>query len=125
LRIDDTTDPVDVDLCRLAATVVGVPLEVLIDDTAVVARLRDEQPPAVLRDLGAPSEQLGRAASEAGIDIDRRTPVALGEVELLHWSREQSVSETRHRYGNLRRSKTTSDMTRVVEPSRGVPVAGR
>ena len=102
LRVDAGTDHDDVELCRMAARVVGVPLEVLADDAAVVERLRAGDL-ARLRDLGAPSEPVLRAASDAGVDIDRRRPVAAGAVEIGRWCREQAISETRHRYGNLRR----------------------
>jgi RHH-type proline utilization regulon transcriptional repressor/proline dehydrogenase/delta 1-pyrroline-5-carboxylate dehydrogenase len=101
LRTDGTTDPDDVELCRLAARVVGVDLQVVAGDDATLAALRTGRV-GRLRDLAATSEPVLRAASEAGVDIDRRRPVAAGEIEITRWSREQAVSETRHRYGNLR-----------------------
>lgn len=102
VRTDATTDPDDVELCRMAAAVVGVHLDVLADDAAVERRLRAGGL-SRLRDLGRKSEPVLRAASEAGADIDRRRPVAAGAVEIPRWCREQAISETRHRYGNLRR----------------------
>ncbi len=104
LRVDDTTDAVELALCRLAAAVVGVGLEEAADDAAVEARLvaLEGTRPGRLRDLGATSDRILRAASEAGVDVDRRRPVAVGAVEIPRWCREQSVSETKHRYGNLR-----------------------
>jgi len=102
LRVDGTTDAVDVELCRLAAGVVGVALDFLPIDADLLDRVR-HSPHVLLRDLGDPSERLLRAAAEAGVDVDRRRPVAVGEVEIPRWCREQSVSETRHRYGNIHR----------------------
>jgi RHH-type proline utilization regulon transcriptional repressor/proline dehydrogenase/delta 1-pyrroline-5-carboxylate dehydrogenase len=102
VRVDDTTDPVDVELCRLAAEVVGVTLEEAPDDDAVHAALGARRL-GRLRDLGTPAERILRAAAEAGVDVDRRKPVAAGAVELTRWSREQAVSQTMHRYGNIRR----------------------
>jgi RHH-type proline utilization regulon transcriptional repressor/proline dehydrogenase/delta 1-pyrroline-5-carboxylate dehydrogenase len=86
----------------MAAAVVGVPLEVLGDDEPVLARIAAGRFTR-LRDLGAPSDPVLRAAAGAGVDIDRRRPVAAGPVEIPRWCREQAVSVTRHRYGNLRR----------------------
>jgi hypothetical protein len=34
--------------------------------------------------------------------LDDRTPVADGSIELHRWSREQAVSITAHRHGNIR-----------------------
>lgn len=101
LRIDGVTPEEDVELCRLAAATVGVQLEVVADDDAIMDVLR-ERPPGRLRDLGFGSAPVLRAATDAGVDIDRRSPVAAGEIEIPRWCREQAISETRHRYGNLR-----------------------
>jgi len=106
LRIHETTDPVDVELCRLAAGLAGVAIDVLADDAAVESCLQ-LLGPGLLRDLGPPSEPILRAAAAAGVDVDRRRPVAVGAVELLRWGREQAVSQTRHRYGNLVRRTAT------------------
>ncbi len=101
LRIDGVTPEEDVELCRLAAAIVGVELQVVADDEAIVEVLRS-RPPARLRDLGFGSAPVLRAAADGGVDIDRRSPVAVGDVEIPRWCREQAISETRHRYGNLR-----------------------
>ena len=101
VRIDGVTPAEDVELCRLAAATVGVDLEVADDDDAIVDILRS-RPPGRLRDLAFGSAPVLRAAAEAGVDIDRRSPVAAGEIEIPRWCREQAISETRHRYGNVR-----------------------
>jgi len=102
LRTDGVTPVEDIELCRLAAATVGVELEVVADDDAIVDILRT-RPPGRLRDLGFGSAPVLRAAADAGVVVDRRSPVAAGDVEIPRWCREQAVSETRHRYGNLRR----------------------
>ena len=43
------------------------------------------------------------AARTAAVDVDDAPVVAHGRIELLRWMREQSISETMHRYGNVRR----------------------
>jgi RHH-type proline utilization regulon transcriptional repressor/proline dehydrogenase/delta 1-pyrroline-5-carboxylate dehydrogenase len=97
LRIEDGADPVDVELCRLAAATTGTPLvESRGGEDALVTR------PARLRVLGTVPEALRRAAHEAWVPVDDRRPVTEGRVELPRWCREQSVSVTTHRHGNTR-----------------------
>jgi RHH-type transcriptional regulator, proline utilization regulon repressor / proline dehydrogenase / delta 1-pyrroline-5-carboxylate dehydrogenase len=70
----------------------------LIESTAeVLARLA---PPALgrVRLLGTEPEL---AELEPAIHVDARPPVLLGRVELLRCVREQAVSRTLHRYGNV------------------------
>jgi hypothetical protein len=43
------------------------------------------------------------ALIDAGVEVDVEPMVPLGEIELLRWTREQAVSETLHRHGNIRR----------------------
>ena len=42
-----------------------------------------------------------RAAHAAGVVVDDQQITGDGRVELLHWVREQSISRTLHRFGNL------------------------
>jgi RHH-type proline utilization regulon transcriptional repressor/proline dehydrogenase/delta 1-pyrroline-5-carboxylate dehydrogenase len=103
LRIEHDADPVDVELCRLAATTVGVAL--------VISDARDEAPSALVRRV--PDELIGRirvvgsvpallwqVAADSWIHLDDRPPVADGRIELRRWSREQSVTMTAHRHGS-------------------------
>ncbi len=53
-----------------------------------------------LRAPGA-SETLRRAANDAPIQLIDWAVLSNGRIELLHYVREQSVSETTHRYGNV------------------------
>jgi len=117
LRLDGATPDDDVELCRMAATTVGVALEVVADDEAIVEML-DSRPFARLRDLGFGSAPVLRAAAAAGVVVDRRSPVAVGDIEIPRWCREQSISETLHRYGNPRAQRARPE--RVTYASAGV-----
>ena len=54
-----------------------------------------------VRVVGTCSNELRAAANEAGVHIADDPVTAEGRVELLHYLREQSVSRTTHRYGNV------------------------
>jgi RHH-type proline utilization regulon transcriptional repressor/proline dehydrogenase/delta 1-pyrroline-5-carboxylate dehydrogenase len=70
------------------------------DDAALAGRL-----PGLgvdrLRLLVPCGPELLRAAHAAGVTVDDAPVVGHGRVELLHWVREQAISRTRHRYGNV------------------------
>jgi RHH-type proline utilization regulon transcriptional repressor/proline dehydrogenase/delta 1-pyrroline-5-carboxylate dehydrogenase len=105
LRLEDGADPVDVELCLLAARTTGTP--VVVSDAGEdpldgLAASRGHHPPTRVRVLGRVPEALRRAAADAWVHLDDRRPVAEGRVELPRWSREQSVSITAHRHGNTR-----------------------
>jgi len=55
-----------------------------------------------LRAPGNTSVAIAAAAHAAGIVIDPAPVVRNGRVELIHWVREQSVTECLHRYGLVR-----------------------
>jgi RHH-type proline utilization regulon transcriptional repressor/proline dehydrogenase/delta 1-pyrroline-5-carboxylate dehydrogenase len=48
-----------------------------------------------------PSDVVLRAVHAAGLNWIQAPLSADGAVELPRWLREQAVSETRHRYGNV------------------------
>ena len=50
---------------------------------------------------GAPPE-LRLGLIDAGFEVDVAPLCTIGELELLRWTREQAVSETLHRHGNIR-----------------------
>jgi len=54
----------------------------------------------ILRVL-SPGTALQRAANDAALQTITAAPLANGRLELLNYLREQSVSETTHRYGNV------------------------
>jgi len=67
-----------------------------------------------VRILGTAPDSLRHWAHERGITVDDNPLCGHGRIELVRWLREQSVSETRHRYGNLRPAAT------IAVPSTGV-----
>jgi len=72
---------------------------VVEDDAAFVERMRRERPDRVR--LATPAPGLRLALLDAGLEVDIEPLVALGSYELLRWTREQAVSTTLHRHGNL------------------------
>jgi RHH-type proline utilization regulon transcriptional repressor/proline dehydrogenase/delta 1-pyrroline-5-carboxylate dehydrogenase len=71
----------------------------VVTETAdqLVARLRGSTG-ARVRLLGSEPEL---DVLEPAVHVDARPPVLLGRVELLRYLREQTVSRTLHRYGNV------------------------
>ncbi|MEM9522011.1 MAG: bifunctional proline dehydrogenase/L-glutamate gamma-semialdehyde dehydrogenase [Actinomycetota bacterium] len=95
----------DVGRARWAATVAGVQV---IDSDATAES--DEEFAARLPELGVTRvrlvgvtarEALWRSAAAAGVHLADQPVVPSGRIELLHYVREQAVSTTRHRFGNL------------------------
>ena len=54
-----------------------------------------------VRAIGTVGPALLAAASGQACHVERSEPLACGRVELVRWLREQSISRTMHRYGNL------------------------
>lgn len=91
---------------RAAAGTCGVPLTISLateeSDAAFAARLPAlAQRAEFLRIVDSPHHEVLRAAYGAGMNWIAAPFSANGRLELTHWLREQAVSETRHRYGNL------------------------
>ncbi len=71
----------------------------LEDDDTFAARIA-ANPPDRVRLVGA-TPALRLAMHDAGTEVDWEPMVAVGSYELLRWTREQAVSTTRHRHGNV------------------------
>jgi RHH-type proline utilization regulon transcriptional repressor/proline dehydrogenase/delta 1-pyrroline-5-carboxylate dehydrogenase len=69
------------------------------EETAGFARRAAVAPPARVRLIG--SEPLSRVDLPAATFLDARAVVADGRIELARYLREQSISRTLHRFGNL------------------------
>ena len=54
-----------------------------------------------VRFIGLPDPELLLAAHDAGVWVDTVAVVADPRLEVLRWVREQALSETRHRHGNI------------------------
>jgi RHH-type proline utilization regulon transcriptional repressor/proline dehydrogenase/delta 1-pyrroline-5-carboxylate dehydrogenase len=104
-------DPAVIDSCRVAAglattpitvtsAVVGGDIDMVEDDDAFRARLATIAADKV-RVLGYPDGTFGLAVLASGAAHDDVAFVADPRVELHRWVREQAISETRHRHGNL------------------------
>ncbi|MDA0814578.1 MAG: hypothetical protein O3C21_19560 [Verrucomicrobia bacterium] len=78
--------------------------QIVESDEELIARLEtlaSTNESIVLRSITSlPSPVLG-AANAANISVHSAPTLANGRIELLHYLSEQSVSETRHRYGTV------------------------
>jgi RHH-type proline utilization regulon transcriptional repressor/proline dehydrogenase/delta 1-pyrroline-5-carboxylate dehydrogenase len=54
-----------------------------------------------VRVIGDIGDEVRRAAHRAGVHLATDPVTPSGRIELLHFLREQAVSRTRHRFGNL------------------------
>jgi len=105
LRLDhDNEDAVG--LARLAAETCGVRLHVSLasqeSDAQFVTRLPTRaRQVEFLRTVSPPSGAVLSAAYDAGLHWIDAPILSNGRCELPRWLREQAVSETRHRYGQL------------------------
>ncbi len=123
LRIEARAEPVSVLQVLLAVRTTGQPLQISIapgqeavwqwldreagmqvvveGGEALAGRLASTPTPDRLRALGPISEPLRRAANAAGVAVIDTPPLVNGRLELRYYLREQAVSQTVHRYGNL------------------------
>ena len=100
------TDEAALDVLRTVAQVTGVRL--VVSETG---RETDHELAVRLGGLGAgaarlrlltdASDDVHRAAFDAGVAVDAAPVTAVPAIELHHWVREQAVSQTMHRYGRL------------------------
>ncbi len=101
-----TWDDALIDRARRAARMAGarfvLSLATELSDEAFAAQLPDLiEDVEFLRTVETPSDEILRAAHAAGLNWIDAPLSACGRIELPRWMREQSVSETRHRYGQL------------------------
>jgi RHH-type proline utilization regulon transcriptional repressor/proline dehydrogenase/delta 1-pyrroline-5-carboxylate dehydrogenase len=72
-----------------------------VESAAELANRLDHQRGTRIRHVGAPHPALRQAAIDAEVDIIDAAPVASGRIELLPFLREQAISRTMHRFGEL------------------------
>ncbi len=104
LRADDA-DPVDLERVRRAAALCGVAL-IESDARSESAEELGQRLAGLgverIRIVGAPvDDRLRVAANSAGVHLVEAAVTASGRVELQHYLREQAISRTLHRFGNL------------------------
>ena len=112
LRAESDASPEHVVLAQTLARRIGVRLEVSQDEPVAAFLNRADTHAGAgtstgtgfdrVRVLGTPSEALLTGAAEAGIDLDLRPVSSDPMQELLCWTREQAISQTLHRHGNIR-----------------------
>lgn len=119
LRIDEQSTPVAVGQVVLAAATCGVALEVSVfsatgwdwlndlglaveeeDEPGLIRRLANTSGER-LRLLASPSTPLRQSANRALVHLIEAPVLMNGRLELRHYLREQAISHTVHRYGNL------------------------
>jgi len=104
LRVGPSGTDVEVERVRHAAATCGVPLveshHADEDDAAFAARLPDLGVERV-RVVGGVGDEVRRAAAAAWVHLADDPVTADGGVELRTYLREQSVTRTLHRFGNL------------------------
>ena len=109
VRVAADVDPVVVRRVSAAAEVCGVPLLISYADAESVevfaSRIADTNsgPLAVerIRVLGAVEPELRDVAGDAELHLADDPVTAEGSLELRHMLKEQAISRTLHRYGNL------------------------
>lgn len=117
LRVDGPADVCATAMASLAAAVAGCGLTVsaaenLPDLPGIepvvesgpafaerLASLAETDPGATVRTLRTPSRETLTALAESGLRWINAPVLTNGRLELLRWTREQSITETRHRYG--------------------------
>ena len=104
LRTEPDAAPRDIERVRSAADRCGTALIESHSTTETSAEFAARLGPLDvqrIRVVGTCSHELRAAANEAGIHIADDPVTAEGRIELLHYLREQSISRTTHRYGNV------------------------
>lgn len=104
LRVGRGVPTAHVERVRAAVSRCGVPLteswETEEDEAAFAARVGRLGTDRI-RVLGTVGPVLRTAAADAGVHLADDPVTRSGRIELLHHLREQAVSETLHRFGNL------------------------
>ena len=104
LRTETDAAPRDVERARSAANRCGVPViesHARCETSAEFAARLTTLDVLRVRVVGTCSNDLRIAANAAGIHIADDPVTAEGRIELLHYLREQAISRTTHRYGNV------------------------
>jgi RHH-type proline utilization regulon transcriptional repressor/proline dehydrogenase/delta 1-pyrroline-5-carboxylate dehydrogenase len=104
VRCSDPTSP-EIDLMRAASAFTGVPLEISVrsdeSEAALGNRMQRSSGDMRLRVLAPATDELLTLAHAAGITVDTAPVTGSGRLELTHWTKEQAISRTMHRYGRL------------------------
>lgn len=122
LRLEQE-DATVLELARLAAATSGVKLHVSLASQESEVQFLDRLPGLAavcefLRTVRPPSDAVLAAAHAAGLNWIDAPFVADGRTELVRWVREQSLSQTLHRYGQMSAGATEARLGKIVPPSK-------
>lgn len=98
----------------------AVGVAICVEDEATLAGRMPLVAVDKVRLLGSPGDALRLAAHDAGLWVDDTAVVGHPRREALRWVREQAVSETRHRHGNV-----TGRYPGPLDPGEVSPRVGR
>ena len=104
VRIGLDAAPADVQRVLAAAAVCSVPAAASsVDDETDVAFIQRVAGQGIdrVRVIGSATDELRAAAAEHLVHLADAPVTASGRIELLHYLREQAVSTTLHRFGNV------------------------
>jgi RHH-type proline utilization regulon transcriptional repressor/proline dehydrogenase/delta 1-pyrroline-5-carboxylate dehydrogenase len=101
----ESMDAAEIPFLRSASLLTGTPLEISARETEtdehLAARLSCMTGDVRLRLLTDVDANVLRAAHSAGVTIDDSPITGVGRLDLLRFVKEQSISQTMHRYGRL------------------------
>lgn len=114
LRLNER-DERTIERAKRASQVTGVPLEISLrseeTDDAFVERMPElAKRFEFLRTVETPAEEVLRGAFQSGLQWIHGPILASGRLELTRWMREQSVSTTLHRYGQMPAKELASEV---------------
>ena len=116
LRVAQNVATLDIAVAVIASVTTGVPLcistakpfkfhpniTLVVETDEALANRLSVTAISRLRAPGNTSMAISAAADAAGIVVDPASVVRNGRVELIHWVREQSVTQCQHRFGLVR-----------------------
>lgn len=105
LRLNERNEQV-IQRAKLAAKITGVPLSLSLREEESEVKFMERLPALAksaefIRTITPPSDEVLKTVHDLGLNWIDAPLIGNGRIELTRWLREQSVSETRHRYGQL------------------------
>ncbi|WP_411826542.1 proline dehydrogenase family protein [Luteolibacter sp. AS25] len=119
LRIGNASDSATIACAALAATITKVPLEISLPEASPLAQATgfktvietsgelsqrlaaQEELLDIVRIPGEAATEVWEAANSRHFNIVNHPVLANGRIELMYWLKEQAISQTTHRYGNI------------------------
>jgi RHH-type transcriptional regulator, proline utilization regulon repressor / proline dehydrogenase / delta 1-pyrroline-5-carboxylate dehydrogenase len=84
-----------------SATPIEIDVDVIVESDAAFTASLPSLAGIRVRHIGPAPSALAAAAWDAGVDLIAGPVLQSGRLEMLPHLREQAVSRTRHRFGNL------------------------